>query len=61
LFQYYTPFGDECGPKRQCDFGLTYFALTVKNIHQVYERLYDMGFNLIACLKNCARGYGIPT
>jgi len=43
LFSYYTPPGEECGPKRQCDFGLTHFALTVKNIHQIYERLHGAG------------------
>jgi glyoxylase I family protein len=43
LFKYYTPAGEECGPRRQCDFGLTHFALSVKNIHQLYERLSDAG------------------
>lgn len=43
LFRYYSPTGDVCGPKRQCDFGLTHFALSVKNIHQIYERLLKAG------------------
>ena len=43
LFNYHTPVGTECGPKRQCDFGLTHFAFSVKNIHQLYERLHKAG------------------
>jgi glyoxylase I family protein len=43
LFQYYTPAGQGVEPKRQCDFGLTHFALTVKNIHSIYDRLCKAG------------------
>ncbi len=43
LFQYITPPGEEAGPKRQCDFGLTHFALTVRKIHGIYERLSKAG------------------
>jgi len=43
LFQYYTPVGKEVDPRRQCDFGITHFALSVKNIHQVYEHLSQAG------------------
>ncbi len=43
LFKYHVPEGEECGPKRQCDFGLTHFALTVKGIHGIYERLLQAG------------------
>jgi glyoxylase I family protein len=43
LFQYWTPAGEETGPKRQCDFGLTHFALTVKGVHGIYERLSKAG------------------
>ena len=43
LFEYYTPAGKDHGPRRQCDFGITHFALSVKNIHQVYERLSQAG------------------
>jgi glyoxylase I family protein len=43
LFQYITPPGVEAGPKRQCDFGLTHFALTVRKIHGIYERLSGAG------------------
>ena len=43
LFKYHTPAGDECGPRRQCDFGMTHLALSVKNIHQVYEHLLQAG------------------
>jgi len=43
LFQYYTPPGEERSRKNQCDTGLTHFALAVKDIHQVYERLSAAG------------------
>ncbi|MBI5602412.1 MAG: VOC family protein [Deltaproteobacteria bacterium] len=43
LFQYYTPEGEDGRPIRQCDFGLTHFALSVKNIHALYERLLEAG------------------
>lgn len=43
LFQYYTPEGEKRKPDRQCDFGLTHFALRVRNIHQIYGRLVRAG------------------
>jgi catechol 2,3-dioxygenase-like lactoylglutathione lyase family enzyme len=43
LFKYITPAGEEAGAKRQCDFGLTHFALTVKKIHEIYGRLSKAG------------------
>jgi catechol 2,3-dioxygenase-like lactoylglutathione lyase family enzyme len=43
LFKYHHPAGAERAPWRQCDFGLTHFALSVKNIHQIYERLSKAG------------------
>ena len=43
LFKYHNPGGVECGPRRQCDFGLTHFALSVKNIHKIYEKLSQAG------------------
>ena len=43
LFKYYTPAGKEHDPRPQCDFGITHFALSVKNIHQIYERLSHDG------------------
>ena len=39
LFKYITPAGEEAGAKRQCDFGLTHFALTVKKIHEMAKRV----------------------
>ena len=39
LFRYDTPGGDEVGPKRQCDFGITHFTFSVKGIHTIYETL----------------------
>jgi catechol 2,3-dioxygenase-like lactoylglutathione lyase family enzyme len=43
LFKYYTPGGEDGRAIRQCDFGLTHFALSVKNIHALYERLLEAG------------------
>ena len=43
LFKYLNPEGVACGPKRQCDFGLTHFALTVKNLRELYETLSAQG------------------
>jgi glyoxylase I family protein len=43
LFKYYSPVGEEFGARRQCDFGLTHFALTVKKIHDIYARLSGAG------------------
>jgi catechol 2,3-dioxygenase-like lactoylglutathione lyase family enzyme len=43
LFKYYNPVGEEVGPKRMCDFGLTHFALTVRKIHEVYRQLSGAG------------------
>jgi catechol 2,3-dioxygenase-like lactoylglutathione lyase family enzyme len=43
LFKYYTPAGEAAGARRQCDFGLTHFALTVKNIHDIHGRLSRAG------------------
>ncbi len=43
LFKYNTPVGEDRGGKRQCDFGLTHLAFSVKNIHQLYDRLSKAG------------------
>jgi len=43
LFKYHVPEGRECGTKRQCDFGLTHFALMVKGIDELYQRLLKEG------------------
>lgn len=43
LFKYYTPTGEQCAPRRQCDFGITHFTLSVKKIHKIYDRLLKAG------------------
>ena len=43
LFHYFTPQGSDAGPRRQCDFGITHFALTVNGIHEIYGRLSRAG------------------
>ncbi len=43
LFDYLNPKGRDLGPRRQCDFGLIHFALSVKKILDLYERLVAAG------------------
>jgi catechol 2,3-dioxygenase-like lactoylglutathione lyase family enzyme len=43
LFTYHSPQATPREPKRQCDFGLTHFALTVKGIHDIYSVLHAAG------------------
>jgi glyoxylase I family protein len=43
LFKYYAPEGKGTAAKRMCDFGYTHFALSVENIHGIYERLAEAG------------------
>lgn len=43
LFQYLNPRGRESTPIRQCDFGLIHFALSVKKIRELYDRLVEAG------------------
>jgi glyoxylase I family protein len=43
LFRYYEPAGETALPRRQCDFGLTHFALTVRGIQDLYARLSAAG------------------
>ena len=43
LFHYHRPQGKRTETRRQCDFGLTHFALSVKNIDQIYQRLNKAG------------------
>ncbi len=43
LFKYHTPEGEGSAERRQCDFGLTHFALTVKKVRQIYDRLSKEG------------------
>ena len=43
LFQYYRPEGEAPEAARQCDFGLTHFALTVRGIDDIYASLVSQG------------------
>jgi catechol 2,3-dioxygenase-like lactoylglutathione lyase family enzyme len=43
LFLYDNPKGREAGPRRQCDFGLIHFGLTVQDIWALYEQLLAAG------------------
>ena len=43
LFHYYAPKGSDVRPARQCDFGLTHFALQVGDIRDFHDRLAAAG------------------
>ena len=43
LFKWRSPEGREQHVCRQCDFGITHFALSVHNIHPLYEELAGKG------------------
>lgn len=43
LFHYHSPEGERLPPKRQCDFGLTHFALVVNDIQSLYSKLILTG------------------
>ena len=48
LFQYYRPRGEDRGPRRQCDFGLTHICLFVDDPRAEYDRLAEMGVEFIS-------------
>ena len=58
LFKYYTPAGEDGGPKRQCDFGLTHLALTVKKIHDSMIAFPGPVFISTARPRTCGPGSG---
>jgi glyoxylase I family protein len=43
LFKYHSPIVAKSEPKRQCDFGITHFALSLKDINEVYDQLLNAG------------------
>jgi catechol 2,3-dioxygenase-like lactoylglutathione lyase family enzyme len=43
LVKYYTPEGKARMPSRLCDFGLTHFCLSVRNIKEVHKALVKKG------------------
>jgi len=56
LFHYYQPQGCESHSSRQCDFGLTHFALQVRDIHEIYERLVAAGVHFNSPPKHLRSG-----
>jgi glyoxylase I family protein len=56
LFQYFTPEGSDAAPRRQCDFGITHFALTVKGIHDIFDRLSKAGVQFNCSPQNLRPG-----
>jgi catechol 2,3-dioxygenase-like lactoylglutathione lyase family enzyme len=43
LFKYHSPVGAARKAVRQCDLGLMHFALQVRNVHELYNRLIEDG------------------
>jgi catechol 2,3-dioxygenase-like lactoylglutathione lyase family enzyme len=43
FFHYYNPTGEECAPRRQCDFGITHICLHVEDVRGTYDRLVEKG------------------
>jgi len=43
LFRWRSPEGQEQRICQQCDFGITHFAFSVRNIHSLYEELVGKG------------------
>ncbi len=43
LFCYLEPQGRSLGELRMCDFGYTHFALKVKGLNGIYQRLHQAG------------------
>jgi glyoxylase I family protein len=56
LFHYYEPRGVASPASRQCDFGLTHFALQVRRMHEIYERLVVAGVRFNCPPKNLRPG-----
>ena len=48
LFSYIRPQGKRREPHRQCDFGITHFCLSVKNIDSLYRELMAKGVEFIS-------------
>ncbi len=43
LFLYHNPTSEKLPERRQCDFGLTHFALQVDDIQGMYDKLISSG------------------
>lgn len=43
IFHYHHPRGQDLPKRRQCDFGMTHFALAVKELDDLYQRLSKAG------------------
>ena len=56
LFHYYEPQGEPRTPARQCDFGQTHFALSVKDIKGIYSRLNARGVSFVSPPQNIRAG-----
>lgn len=48
LFKYIRPQGKMREPHRQCDFGITHFCLSVKNIDSLYRQLLIKSVDFIS-------------
>jgi catechol 2,3-dioxygenase-like lactoylglutathione lyase family enzyme len=52
LFQYHHPRGEDRGPRRQCDYGITHICLLVEDVRGLYERLAAAGVAFMAAPRN---------
>ncbi len=56
LFHYIHPQGEKAQIARQCDYGLTHFALRVEGLHELYARLTDEGVSFHCAPQNLRPG-----
>ena len=56
IFYYYEPQGIPRTSTRQCDFGQTHFALSVKGLKSIYSRLLDKGVSFVSPPQNIRPG-----
>ena len=56
IFHYYEPQGKPRTPARQCDFGQTHFALSVKGLKNMHSRLQTKGVTFVSPPQNIRPG-----
>ncbi len=56
LFKYHRPAGETPRPRRQCDFGLTHFALQVQGLQDLYRRRMSAGVDFNCPPQNLRSG-----
>ena len=56
LIQYYQPVGRNNNSRKQCDFGISHFCFTVKNINKIYKELVSKGVQFNSTPQNLRPG-----